>query len=126
MNEGRLHSKGLFRGAAICQKFQAEPDCFFPPGLDIYRLGQTGGKHPEPNEASKDFTIMNQTMRKITGTFLILLLMALYAILATTFAAANLAQSSGWVHLVYFFLTGLLWILPAMFIIKWMLKPDQK
>jgi hypothetical protein len=68
---------------------------------------------------------MNQTARKITGSFLILILMALYAILATTFAAANLAQSSGWIHLIYFFLTGILWILPAMFIIKWMLKPNQ-
>ncbi len=73
----------------------------------------------------EDFNIMNQAVRKITGSFLILILMALYAILATTFAAANLAQSSGWIHLVYFSLTGILWVLPAMFIIKWMLKPDQ-
>jgi len=52
-------------------------------------------------------------------------LMALYALLATTFAAANLAQASGWVHLIYFLLTGILWIIPAMLLIKWMLKPDK-
>ncbi len=67
---------------------------------------------------------MNQTARKILGAIAILVLMTIYAVLATTFAAANLEQSSGWVHLVYFFVTGLLWILPAMLIIKWMLKPD--
>jgi len=68
---------------------------------------------------------MRQTYRKIIGAFLILILMALYALLATTFAAANLAQASGWVHLIYFLLTGILWILPAMLLIKWMLKPDK-
>jgi hypothetical protein len=68
---------------------------------------------------------MNQNFRKIIGAILILILMALYAVLATTFAAANLGESAGWVHLVYFFLTGLLWILPAMFIIRWMLRANK-
>ncbi len=66
---------------------------------------------------------MAPTAKKIFGSLLILVLMGLYAILATTFAAANLAQSGAWVHLGYFLFTGLLWILPAMVIIKWMLKP---
>ncbi len=67
---------------------------------------------------------MSQSARKITGAFIILVLMAAYAILATTFAAANLGQSSWVIHLAYFFFTGILWIVPAMFIIKWMLKPE--
>ena len=66
---------------------------------------------------------MPQSARKIIGALTILVLMAAYALLATTFAAANLAQSSTWIHLAYFLFTGLLWIIPAMFIIKWMLKP---
>ena len=68
---------------------------------------------------------MKQATRKKIGAIAILVLMFIYAILATTFAAANLATSSGWVHLVYFLLTGLLWILPAMLIIRWMLRPDS-
>ena len=68
---------------------------------------------------------MKQTTRKKIGAIAILVLMFIYAILATTFASANLAQSSGWVHLVYFLLTGLLWVLPAMLIIRWMLRPDS-
>ena len=68
---------------------------------------------------------MPQTFRKIIGAILILVLMALYAVLATTFAAANLVDSAAWVHLLYFLLTGLLWILPAMVIIRWMLKAKK-
>lgn len=69
---------------------------------------------------------MSQAARNIIGALVMLVLMGLYALLATTYAAANLAESGTWVHLVYFFFTGLLWILPAMFIIKWMIKPPKK
>ncbi|HEV7434144.1 MAG TPA: DUF2842 domain-containing protein, partial [Pseudorhizobium sp.] len=31
-----------------------------------------------------------------------------------------------WVHLLYFFFSGLLWILPAMLIIKWMAGPRKQ
>jgi len=68
---------------------------------------------------------MSQSARKMIGAVLILILMALYAVLATTFAAVNLGQSGWVVQLVYFFFTGILWIVPAMFIIKWMLKPSK-
>ncbi len=63
---------------------------------------------------------MSQTARNIIGAIAMLVLIALYALLATAFAAANLGESSTWVHLAYFFFTGILWIVPAMFIIKWM------
>lgn len=69
---------------------------------------------------------MSQSFRKIFGALLILALMAIYAIVATAVASANLADSGTWVHLLYFLVTGLIWILPAMYIIRWMLKPDVK
>jgi hypothetical protein len=53
-------------------------------------------------------------------------LVAIYAILSTAIAVAQLAQSGPLIHLAYFFLTGLLWIIPAMFIIRWMIgKPEH-
>ena len=67
---------------------------------------------------------MSQSVRKLIGTFTIVALVIVYALVATAIAAAKLADSSGWVHLAYFALTGLFWIVPAMFIIKWMAKPD--
>ena len=64
-------------------------------------------------------------IRKLIGTILLILLVIIYAWLATTVAVHRLGQSSAWVHLAYFLLTGLLWILPAMGIIKWMVKPPK-
>ncbi len=69
---------------------------------------------------------MKQRTRKLIGTFFIVGIALLYALVATTIAAAKLSDASGWVHLVYFLFTGMLWVVPAMFIINWMLKPDKK
>jgi len=68
---------------------------------------------------------MNQTARKITGTVLILVIAIIYAVVATTIASAKLAEASGWIHLIYFLVTGIFWIVPAMFLITWMSKPDK-
>lgn len=65
-------------------------------------------------------------LRKFIGTIMIIVLVLLYAVLATSIASALLGTSPWWVHLLYFFLTGLLWILPAMLIIKWMAGPARK
>ncbi|TCU17283.1 DUF2842 domain-containing protein [Rhizobium sullae] len=65
-------------------------------------------------------------LRKFIGTILIVVLVILYALLANTIAVATLAESPWWVHLLYFSLTGLLWVLPAMLIIKWMAGPRPK
>lgn len=61
-------------------------------------------------------------VKKLVGTILLILLVMIYALLATTIATAKLAESGPLVHLAYFFFTGLLWILPAMWIIRWMVK----
>lgn len=62
-------------------------------------------------------------LRKLIGTILIIILVIVYALAAVTFASLLLGASPWWVHLLYFFFTGLLWILPAMLIIRWMEKP---
>ena len=69
---------------------------------------------------------MKQRTRKLIGTFLIVTVALLYAVISTTIAAAKLADASGWIHLVYFLFTGILWVVPAMLIINWMLKPDKQ
>ena len=69
---------------------------------------------------------MKQRTRKLIGTFLIVAVAMLYAVVSTTIAAAKLADASAWVHLAYFLFTGMLWVVPAMLIIKWMLKPDKQ
>jgi cation transporter-like permease len=64
-------------------------------------------------------------IRKLIGTVLLIILVIVYAWLATTVAVARLGESGPLVHLLYFLLTGLLWILPAMWVIKWMVKEPK-
>lgn len=59
-------------------------------------------------------------LRSFIGTIMIIVLVIVYALAATTVATLLLATSPWWVHFLYFLLSGLLWILPAMLIIKWM------
>lgn len=68
---------------------------------------------------------MPKTLRKLIGVVLIIALVLLYALIATTVAAATLGAAHWSIHLLYFLVTGLLWILPAMVIIKWMERPDR-
>ncbi|WP_040676609.1 DUF2842 domain-containing protein [Nitratireductor pacificus] len=66
-------------------------------------------------------------LRKFIGMLALLALVAIYAILSTAIAVAQLAESGPLVHLAYFFFTGLLWVLPAMVVIRWMIgRPDNQ
>lgn len=68
---------------------------------------------------------MNVRLKKLIGGVLIIIIAIIYALVATTIAAAKLADSNGWVHLLYFLGTGLLWVVPAMYIITWMTRPPK-
>lgn len=69
---------------------------------------------------------MPQRLKQLIGSLILLALVIVYALVATAIAVAQLGDSSAWLHLAYFAVTGLLWILPAMWVIKWMLKPPAK
>jgi len=59
-------------------------------------------------------------IKKLVGAVILITLVVVYAIVATAFASLYLAESSGWVHLAYFLFSGILWVVPAMLVIKWM------
>jgi Protein of unknown function (DUF2842) len=69
---------------------------------------------------------VNNRVKKLIGTVLLVVLVIVYALAATTFASYRLAQSSAWVHLAFFALSGLLWILPAMWLIVWMERKPKE
>lgn len=69
---------------------------------------------------------MSPRFKTFIGSFILVAMMGLYAIVAVTVASARLADASGWAHLAFFFFTGLLWILPAMALVSWMLKDNRK
>ena len=64
-------------------------------------------------------------VKKLIGTFILVALVVVYALVATTVAVARLGESGPLVHLAYFLFTGLLWVLPAMFVISWMNRPPK-
>jgi hypothetical protein len=66
---------------------------------------------------------MNPRMRKLVGAILLLLVIAIYSLAAM--AAAIILQvneANKTVELIYYVVAGLLWVLPAGLIIKWMQK----
>ncbi|MBL8883682.1 MAG: DUF2842 domain-containing protein [Hyphomicrobium sp.] len=68
---------------------------------------------------------MTQRARKFTGAILLILLIAVYALLALAVAVVlQIRQANGFVEFVYYIVAGLLWVLPAGLLIKWMAKPD--
>ena len=69
---------------------------------------------------------MPEKLRKLAGTFALIVLVVVYSLTAMTIAAAKLPGTSGLVQLIYYALAGLLWVLPAGVIIWWMAKPRKK
>lgn len=66
---------------------------------------------------------MNQRSRKFIGTVLMILLVVTYAMVATLIAVSRFAESGTLVLTIYFLLTGLLWVVPAGLLIRWMQRP---
>lgn len=64
-------------------------------------------------------------LKKLIGTVLLIVLVITYAVVATIVAVAQLAESGPLAHFLFFLLSGLLWILPAMGIIKWLILESR-
>lgn len=64
-------------------------------------------------------------LRKLIGSILLVALVIVYALVATIVAVAQLSESGPLVHLAFFLFSGLLWVLPAMGIIKWLILPPR-
>ncbi len=68
---------------------------------------------------------MKQRQRKLAGTVILLLMIAVYCALALGVAIVLQMQNvSKLGELVYYAVAGLLWVVPAGVIIKWMQQPD--
>lgn len=68
---------------------------------------------------------MTQRTRKLIGTVAMLVLISIYALLALAVAVVlQVHNANKVVELVYYLVAGLLWVVPAGVIIKWMQRPD--
>jgi hypothetical protein len=68
---------------------------------------------------------MTQRQRKLIGTIALFALIAAYALLAVAAAIVLQVHSANKVvELLYYVVAGLLWVVPAAWLIWWMQKPD--
>lgn len=64
--------------------------------------------------------------RKLIGAFALLALIALWALLAMSVAQFALASANGAIAAAYYVIAGVGWVLPAMPLVRWMSRPDEK
>ena len=68
---------------------------------------------------------MPPRLRMFVGTVALVAFVSLYALAAMTIAGAKLPGTSWPVQFTYFAVVGLIWIIPAGVLIKWMSKPRK-
>ena len=67
---------------------------------------------------------MRQRSRKFFGTIVLVAFVSVYALTAMTIAAAKLPGSPGLVQLLFYIVAGLVWVMPAAILVRWMQRPD--
>jgi uncharacterized protein DUF2842 len=67
---------------------------------------------------------MQARTRKLVGTVLLLIFLAIYVAAAVTIGATHIVAAPAWVEFAYFLAAGLLWVIPAGLLIRWMQRPD--
>lgn len=59
-------------------------------------------------------------IKKLIGTFLILIWLFFYCLFAMKLAVTVLPDSAWWIQLLYYAFAGIAWIVPPGFVIQWM------
>jgi hypothetical protein len=67
---------------------------------------------------------MRQRTRKLIGTALLLAFIAFWALFAMSLAQGRVATLSTAMQAAVFVMLGLIWVLPAGLLIRWMSRPD--
>ncbi|MBR2536905.1 MAG: DUF2842 domain-containing protein [Hyphomicrobium sp.] len=68
---------------------------------------------------------MTQRQRKLAGTVAMFVLIIVYAFIALAVAVVlQVREANKIVELLFYIVAGLLWVLPAGVLVKWMQKPD--
>ena len=68
--------------------------------------------------------MMTVRRRKLIGTMVLLLFIALYAWAAAAIGAGRIALAPRLAQFAYFLVAGLAWTVPAGLLIRWMQRPD--
>jgi len=68
---------------------------------------------------------MTVRIRKLIGTFALLVLVAVWSLIAMALAQSVLTDINGFVAAIFYVVAGFGWVAPAMLLVKWMTKPDS-
>ena len=77
-----------------------------------------------PVEIDPQHALMRIRTRKLIGTVALLVLVAVWALLAMALAQIALPAGASVAAGLYYVVAGLGWVLPAMPLIAWMVRPD--
>ncbi|MET0688216.1 MAG: DUF2842 domain-containing protein [Methyloceanibacter sp.] len=61
---------------------------------------------------------------KLVGTIVLVILLGAYAWVAVEVGAGRISHAPHWAQFAYFLMAGLLWVIPAGVLIRWMQRPD--
>jgi hypothetical protein len=67
---------------------------------------------------------MTLRTRKFIGAIMLPIYLVIYSILAMAFGASQIVGESTFVQVIYFFAAGIIWVIPAGLLIRWMQRPD--
>ena len=67
---------------------------------------------------------MTRKTRGLLGTFAIIGLLIAYPLIIAALFGETLARVPGWASILAFAVLGILWFVPAAFVIRWMSRPD--
>ena len=68
--------------------------------------------------------MMTRRTRKLIGTVVLLVFLPVYVWVAAALAMGRITLAPAWVQFAFFLVAGLLWVLPAGLLIRWMQRPD--
>jgi hypothetical protein len=67
---------------------------------------------------------MSVRTRKLIGTIGLLIFLVFYTWIAVAIGSGRITEAPALVQFGYFLVAGLLWVLPAGLLIRWMQRPD--
>ncbi|MEG6509577.1 DUF2842 domain-containing protein [Methyloligella sp. 2.7D] len=67
---------------------------------------------------------MGIRVRKLIGTVAILAFVLTYVLIVAAIGSGHIAEAGLWARFFFFLIAGLIWVIPAALIIRWMQKPD--
>ena len=84
-----------------------------------------GASIVKPQLAFPIRVLMHIRTRKLIGSLALLALVVIWAFLAMAFAQFALGSANGLVVMAFYVIAGLGWVLPAMPLVSWMVRPDK-